>query len=97
MNDHSSNTLLEEQLAHLEAEKEHIHSVMKEKSREAAELSIRLQETGASLHMRTKQLDELATDIQEKDKIIRIISHTRYLISGYLLVELLWFASIRTI
>lgn len=65
----SSDTLLEEQLAHLEAEKEHLHQVLNEKSREARELSNRLQETGVALQMRSKQLDELATDIQEAKRV----------------------------
>ena len=56
---------LEEQLAHLEAEKEQLHLVLKEKTKEAVEIRNRLQETGQMLQMRSKQLDELATDIQE--------------------------------
>ena len=55
-------------MAHLEAEKDHLHTVLKEKNRESSELSNRLQETGQILQMRSKQLDELATEIQEARK-----------------------------
>ena len=67
--DHSGGSeLFEAKLAHLEAEKDHLHTVLKEKNRESSELANRLQETGQMLQMRSKQLDELATEIQEARK-----------------------------
>lgn len=61
--------MLEEQIAHLEAEKEYLQHVLKETKKESQEISNRLQETGQLLQAKSKQLDEFATKIDEAKRI----------------------------
>lgn len=61
--------MLEEQIAHLEAEKEYLQHVLKESKKESQEISNRLQETGQLLQAKSKQLDEFATKIDEAKRI----------------------------
>ena len=55
----------DEEMAHLEAEKEQLHLALGTKTRELKEISNRLQETGSLLQAKTEQLDSFATEIED--------------------------------
>ena len=55
----------DEEMAHLEAEKEQLHLALGTKTKELKEISNRLQETGSLLQAKTEQLDSFATEIED--------------------------------
>ena len=59
----------DETLAHLEAEKEQLHLTLSRKNDEIKEIANRLQETGSLLQIKTEQLDNLATDLDEARRL----------------------------
>ena len=55
----------DEEMAHLEAEKEQLHLALGTKTKELKEISNRLLETGSLLQAKTEQLDSFATEIED--------------------------------
>ena len=55
----------DEEIAHLEAEKEQLHLALGTKTKELKEISNRLLETGSLLQAKTEQLDSFATEIED--------------------------------
>ena len=55
----------DEEMAHLEAEKEQLHLALGTKTKELKQISNRLQETGSLLQAKTEQLDSFATEIED--------------------------------
>lgn len=55
----------DEEMAHLEAEKEQLHLALGTKTKELKEISNRLLETGQLLQAKTEQLDSFATEIED--------------------------------
>ena len=63
------NRVQDEAVAHLEAEKEQLHSLLRTKTLELREISGRLQETGSNLQAKTEQLNQVAGELDDARRI----------------------------